>query len=119
MGTCKYCGKSTGLFSNKHAECEDKHNEGLSSLSRHINDYFNSQIDFSLLKTKVENLRRQNYVTDADVICATQACLQSLSSSVHPLIPRRATGREPGLARRRSGMKALALKPIVPTRTRT
>ena len=82
MGTCKYCGKSTGLFSNKHAECEDKHNEGLSSLSRHINDYFNSQIDFSLLKTKVENLRMQNYVTDADVICATQACLQSLSSSV-------------------------------------
>ena len=82
MGTCKYCGKSTGLFSNKHAECEDKHNEGLSSLSRCINDYFGSKIAFAVLKSKIEMLRIQNYVTDADVVAATQACLQALSSTM-------------------------------------
>lgn len=82
MGTCKYCGKSTGLFSNKHAECEDKHNEGLSTLSRSIQDYFDSKISFSVLKSKIDSLRIQNYVTDTDVIGVDQVCLQGLSSTL-------------------------------------
>ena len=82
MRTCKYCGKSTGLFSNKHAECEDKHNEGLASLSRSIDDYFGSKIAFAVLKSKIETLRIQNFVTDADVVAATQASLQALSSTL-------------------------------------
>ena len=82
MGTCKYCGKSTGLFSNKHAECEDKHNEGLSSLSRYIKDYFDSKIAFAVLKSEIETLRIQNYVTDEDVVSTAQTWLQALSSTL-------------------------------------
>ena len=83
MGTCKYCGKSTGLFSNKHSECEDKHSEGLSFLSKCINDYFDSRITFSALKDKIETLRIHNYVTDSDVIGVTQNCLQVLSTTLN------------------------------------
>ena len=79
MGTCKYCGKSTSLFSNKHAECESKHKEGLSSLANCIKEYFDSKMAFSVLKGQIETLRIQNYVTDSDVISSTQDCLQDLS----------------------------------------
>lgn len=82
MGTCKFCGKSTGLFSSKHVECEDKHNEGLSSLSQCISEYFNSATSFLDLKAKVEVLRSQFYITDSDVIDASQTCLQNLISTV-------------------------------------
>ena len=82
MGTCKYCGKSTGLFADKHSECEDKHSDGLSSLSQCIDDYFNSSIPFTSLIDKIATLRIQNFVTDTDVVSATQACLLGVLSTL-------------------------------------
>lgn len=29
MGKCKYCGKDVGLFSTKHKECEEQHENGI------------------------------------------------------------------------------------------
>ena len=82
MGTCKYCGKSTGIFANKHTECENKHNDGLLSLSRSISDYFNSSLSFPALKDTINALRINYFVSDADVISTTQACLQGLLATV-------------------------------------
>lgn len=82
MGTCKYCGKSTGLFSNKHSECEDKHKEGLSVLTRSLNEYFDSNLSFAELKSRIEDLRIHFFVSDEDVIRTTQTYLQGLSVSM-------------------------------------
>ena len=82
MGTCKYCGKSTGLFSNKHTECEDKHNSDVSELSGIMKNYFDSVVPITELKSRVTDLRIKNFITDDDVIAAAQACFQKLSTTV-------------------------------------
>ena len=82
MGTCKYCGKSTGLFSNVHSECEDKHNKGLSELSIILKDYFDSTTPFSHYNARIEDLRRHYYINDTDIVCVIQSFLESLSASL-------------------------------------
>ena len=34
MGTCRYCGLSTGLFSHSHKECENKHVNAVSEFEK-------------------------------------------------------------------------------------
>ena len=82
MGTCKYCGKSTGIFLTKHDECESKHNEGLKAFTRVIDEYFESKVAFSSLKTTMDYLRINYFVTEEDIISITQAYLQRLSRSM-------------------------------------
>lgn len=78
MGTCKYCGKSVGLFSNAHSECQDKHDQGLSSLSRLIGDYFNSKVSFGDLKKKTEELEKNSYISNEEIVNCVQSYLESL-----------------------------------------
>ena len=61
MGTCKYCGKDAGLFSHIHKECEEKYNQGISSLEdgirRYLKDalsnHFNSHSKIVLVVKKI------------------------------------------------------------------
>jgi hypothetical protein len=36
---CIYCGKSAGLFSRKHKECEQKHNDTMQELRNKVGNH--------------------------------------------------------------------------------
>lgn len=82
MGTCKYCGKSAGLFSSKHTECENLHQQGIMDLGRCLKKYFSGQIDISSVRSTMMNVRRMNFIDKHDAIIvsgdAIYAYLQSL-----------------------------------------
>lgn len=68
MGTCKYCGKSAGLFSSKHTECENLHQQGIADLRSCLKKYFSGQIDISSVRSTMMNVRRMNFINKHDAI---------------------------------------------------
>lgn len=82
MGTCKYCGKSAGLFSSKHTECENLHQQGIVDLRNCLKKYFSGQIDISSVRSSMMNVRRMNFIDKHDAIVvsgdAIHTYLQSL-----------------------------------------
>ena len=82
MGTCKYCGKSAGLFSSKHTECDNLHQQGIVDLRACLKKYFSGQIDISSVRSTMMNVRRVNFIDKHDAIVvsgdAIHAYLQAL-----------------------------------------
>ena len=67
MGQCKYCGEDAGFFSHVHKECEEKHNQGVSTLEGGIRKYLKDALKISDLLSLVVNLKKENYLTDPDI----------------------------------------------------
>ena len=65
---CKYCGKSAGLFSSKHTECENLHQQGIVDLRSCLKKYFSGQIDISSVRSTMMNVRRMNFIDKHDAI---------------------------------------------------
>lgn len=65
MATCKYCGKSAGLLSRAHKECEEKHVVGIMTLRRLLEKYF--QGTSSNVQIEVSKLRRENFINSNDI----------------------------------------------------
>ena len=75
MGQCKYCGEDAGFFSHVHKECEEKHNQGLTTLEDGIRRYFRDAVNANGLKQIIAQVRRENYVTDPDVALSSAKCI--------------------------------------------
>ena len=67
MGTCKYCGKSVGLFSSVHKECEERHNRACSELSAVFSDYFRGAKTASVVSSTIQSKKNEYFVSNEDV----------------------------------------------------
>lgn len=67
MATCKYCGKSSGLFSRVHKECEEKHKAGLTGLFKLMQRYFDGQISASEMGQKIARNRNPYFLSAEDI----------------------------------------------------
>ncbi len=75
MGQCKYCGEDAGFFSHVHKECEEKHNQGVSTLEGAIRRYLKDAVKISDLLSLVANLKKENYLTDPDIAISSAKCI--------------------------------------------
>ena len=68
MGTCKYCGQSTVLFSRSHKECENKHDNALSEFEKVCTAFFaghKSQADIVNYRNR---LKTNSFLSDEDIV---------------------------------------------------
>ena len=67
MGTCKYCGKSVGLFSNVHKECEEKHDKACAELSVIFDEYFRGLKTASDVNIAVQSKKNNCFASNDDI----------------------------------------------------
>lgn len=67
MGTCKYCGKSVGLFSSVHKECEERHDKACSELSAVFADYFRGVKTASVVSSALQSKKTEDFVSNDDI----------------------------------------------------
>ena len=75
MGTCKYCGKSAGLFSHNHQECEEKHSQGVTILEGALRSYFKDAIDTKELAKVVALTKQNNFMTVDNIASSSAKCI--------------------------------------------
>lgn len=83
MGTCKYCGKGAGLFSHVHKECEVIHEQGIKDLSKVVSDYFTNRTSVANVKTSINSLRTNNYLSDDDLCEVADIEIRHYTASIH------------------------------------
>lgn len=83
MGTCKYCGKSAGLFSSSHKECEQRHQEGVGNFDRLVADYFAGKVSTADLTAKVASLRRDYYLITEDIVNGAGKGIDAYTNAIH------------------------------------
>ncbi len=72
MGKCKYCGQDAGLFHTKHAECEQRHLNGIDRVKSILATCFERKEDFYLHQNEIETLRRDAFLSPdicRDIYC--------------------------------------------------
>ncbi len=89
MGTCKYCGEKAGLLSRAHKECEQKHEAGLVAFSRELELYFQGRESVADVMTMSRQLRRDNFLSDADTATVVDTAVKNYSDGLRrPYSPR-------------------------------
>ena len=83
MATCKYCGKSAGLFSHSHKECEEKHNQGITVLEGAIRSYFRNPTQIGELRKVVENVSQNFYVAFEDISNSSSKSIDEWTNTIH------------------------------------
>ena len=83
MGDCKYCGKSAGIFSHAHKECEEKHNQGITILEAVLRSFFRNATPASELQRVVSLVRQTHYASDSDIAISTAKCLDEWANVIH------------------------------------
>ena len=82
MGTCKYCGKSAGLFSSCHSECEEKHSKGVAELRSVLASYFKGAANHDTIKAAIHRLSANNYLTSVDISGAGASVLSDYAEGL-------------------------------------
>lgn len=67
MGICKYCGKSVGIFSSVHKDCENKHDNACSKLETVFNEYFRGLKNAVEIRNTIQSKKHECYVSDEDI----------------------------------------------------
>lgn len=83
MATCKYCGKSTGLFFHSHKECEEKHSQGIVILEGAIRSYFRNTSQIADLRKAVANVSQNYYVSTDDISSSSGKCIDEWTNTIH------------------------------------
>ncbi len=83
MATCKYCGKSAGLFSHSHSECEEKHNQGITILEGALRSYYRNATPLAELKKVISNVKQDFYVFSEDIASASAKCIDEWTNVIH------------------------------------
>lgn len=82
MGTCKYCGQSTILFSRSHKECENKHASGYSDFEIICQHYFSGTVMAYDVTTSRKNLASTMYLSDNDIAEIADKALRGYTDSI-------------------------------------
>lgn len=90
MGTCKFCGEKTGLFSKAHKECEEKHSKGLRDLEQDLRVVLSNNIgDSSRLKANLPTYKTANFLSDDDIVTVFDKVIRDYTESLRrPYSPR-------------------------------
>lgn len=83
MATCKLCGKSAGLFSHTHKECDEKHNQGITILEGALRSFFRNTTPIAELKKIVANVRQDFYVSSEDVASLSAKSIDEWTNAIH------------------------------------
>ena len=83
MATCKYCGKSAGLFSHTHKECEDKHNQGVIILEGALQSYWRNKIQIGELTKVLANVRQAYFVSYGDIASLSAKSIDEWTNVIH------------------------------------
>lgn len=83
MATCKYCGKSAGIFSHSHKECEEKHNQGITILEGAMRSYYRNTTQIGELKKVVANVSQTFFVSSEDISCSSGKCIDEWTNTIH------------------------------------
>ena len=83
MATCKYCGKSAGMFSHSHKECEEKHNQGITILEGAMRSYFRNTTLIGEFKKVVANVSQTFFVSSEDISCSSGKCIDEWTNTIH------------------------------------
>ena len=74
MGKCKYCGKDAGLFSTKHKECEELHENGIQEMVDFLFSYLCKPLTERVFLERLTGIQNRGFVTDEERIdCAVKA----------------------------------------------
>lgn len=88
MGTCKYCGQSTVLFSRSHKECENKHDNALSEFGKVCSAFFaghKSQTDIVNYRNR---LKTNSFLSDEDIVIIADKAIRAYTDSIRrPFVP--------------------------------
>ena len=83
MGKCKYCGKDVGLFSTKHKECEEQHENGLREMGDFLFSYLCKPLTDRDFAEQLNRIQTKGYVTDKErTDCAVKA-LNKFTDAIH------------------------------------
>lgn len=89
MGTCKYCGKSAGVFSHVHSECEDKHTIALNDFTAVLKSYFQGRASASDIQNARIKLKANNFLSDEDICNLSDTEIRNYTASIHrPFSPK-------------------------------
>lgn len=83
MGTCKYCGKDAGWFSNSHAECQDKHDQGIKDFKAIVKSYFSGRITVAGVQNARNRLNVDAYLSEDDVCQIANEEIRIYTASIH------------------------------------
>ena len=72
MGKCKYCGQDAGFFHSRHAECEQRHLDGVARIRDIIASCFRQKEDFYLHRNEIRTICKDSFVSDD--ICGRIYC---------------------------------------------
>lgn len=97
MGTCKYCGKSAGLFSRTHKECEEKHNEGIERMKGLMQRFFDGAKTASDMGAIIRRNRTPYFLSDEDIAQCGVEVLTNFASTLRRPYPQVALDKIKGL----------------------
>ena len=83
MATCKYCGKSAGLFSHSHKECEEKHDQGKTILEGAMRSYFRNTTQIGELRKVITNVSQNFFISSEDISISSGKCIDEWTNTIH------------------------------------
>jgi hypothetical protein len=64
LGSCKFCGKPAGFLRSKHAECEQRHENGKKQITAAISEALSPSGSFDALQCRLADIAQHCYVSD-------------------------------------------------------
>lgn len=83
MATCKYCGKSAGLFFKAHKACEQRHKQGMAAIESAMRSYFMGALDAGSLAGQLTSGRNTNFLSDDDVATLAAKAVDEYTTRTH------------------------------------
>ena len=88
MGTCKYCGQSTMLFSRSHKECENKHEIAISEFEQVCSAFFAGNKSQSDIVNERNKLKSSSFLSDEDIVNIADKAIRAYTDSIRrPFVP--------------------------------
>lgn len=88
MGTCKYCGQSTMLFSRSHKECENKHDIAMSDFQNVCSAFFAGRKSPSDIVNERNRLKSTSFLSDDDIVTVADKTIRAYTDSIRrPFVP--------------------------------
>ena len=88
MGTCKYCGQSTLLFSRSHKECENKHDIAISDFEKVCTAFFVGHKSQSDIVNERNRLQSSSFLSDEDIVTIADKAIRTYTDFIRrPFVP--------------------------------
>ena len=85
MGTCKYCGQSTMLFSRSHKQIENKHEITISEFEKVCSAFFARNKFQSYIENERSRLKSSACLSDEDIVNIADKAIRAYTDSIHRL----------------------------------